>query len=64
MSCFQVAMKPLVQLDLSTVAGQQHAQQLLTGKPDDLQQGSMLLQLLTDGTLVLSNAHKVCGGSN
>jgi hypothetical protein len=64
MFCLQDLSKPLVLVDLGTAAGQQQAQQLLTGKTDDLQQGSMLLQLLTDGTLVLSNIHKVCTHSH
>jgi hypothetical protein len=59
----QDANKPLVQVDLSTAAGQQQAQQLLSCSMEDSSlgssTGSMLLQLLTGGTLVLSNVHKV-----
>jgi hypothetical protein len=64
LNCLQDANKPLVQLDLSAPAGQQQAQQLLTDGASTADSkhggaGGMLLQLLTEGTLVMSNTQKV-----
>jgi hypothetical protein len=64
---------PVVVVDCSSASGAAAASQLLLGWPDGLLQGvdhtkssvdvaqdALLLSALTDGTLVLSNVHKVC----
>lgn len=66
---------PVVVVDCSSASGAAAASQLLLGGPDGLLQGvdctkssvdvardALLMSALTDGTLVLSNVHKVCAG--